>query len=298
MVVESSTMATKLGKEEDAEVELELRLSLGGPFKKTQPLKFCTDSKHNAVRCVEDIEVDLNGGTTKHEPNARKRKETRKERGEKQQQQRSKGEGECKRIKRECKEVTNDAEFDLSFSGLGNGYGLGQRKEISKAAAVGSPICSSSEVCDPTSSSRQEGGSCEFGMISGQSKPVKCPVTNIPTGTEETVRSTDGPNDVVLVETQQGSNSIAKETGKPPRPRPNGNGSMLPFAQMPCVTSTGNGPAGKTVNGFLYRYSKSEVTIICVCHGTSFTPAEFIIHAGGTYVSHPLRHITVVPSKF
>ncbi|KAF3509774.1 hypothetical protein F2Q69_00001075 [Brassica cretica] len=67
---------------------------------------------------------------------------------------------------------------------------------------------------------------------------------------------------------------------------------------MPFVTSTGDGPDGKTVNGFLYRYSKSEISIICVCHGTSFSPAEFIIHAGGTHVSHPLRHITVVPSTF
>lgn len=143
------------------------------------------------------------------------------------------------------------------------------------------------DLCPPCS-----GGSCELGINSDQTKPVKSPVNNITTDTNE------GQEDAVVVETQEWSSSVAKETGKPPKPRPKGNGSMPPFAQMPCVTSTGNGPHGKTVNGFLHRYTKSEISIICVCHGTSFSPAEFIIHAGGTNVSHPLRHITVVPSKF
>ena len=145
------------------------------------------------------------------------------------------------------------------------------------------------------------GGTSELGENPDQTKPVRFPVNNTLTGTEGTVRITDGPNDAVVEETQECSNSIAKETGKPPKPRPNSNGvngSLLPFAKMPCVTSTGNGPDGKTVNGFLYRYSKSEISIICVCHGTSFSPAEFILHAGGTHVPNPLRHITVVPSTF
>lgn len=72
--------------------------------------------------------------------------------------------------------------------------------------------------------------------------------------------------------------------------------SCLP--QMPYVSAKGNGPNGKTVNGFLYRYSKSEVSIVCVCHGSTFSPAEFVQHAGGTDISHPLRHITVIPSAF
>ncbi|CAL1412116.1 unnamed protein product [Linum trigynum] len=67
----------------------------------------------------------------------------------------------------------------------------------------------------------------------------------------------------------------------------------LPY--MPCVLATGNGPNGKTVHGFLYKYTKGEVIIICVCHGSSFSPMEFVQHAGGIDVSHPLKHITVVP---
>ncbi|PPD82451.1 hypothetical protein GOBAR_DD20607 [Gossypium barbadense] len=88
------------------------------------------------------------------------------------------------------------------------------------------------------------------------------------------------------------------ETGKPPKPHTPTNDDALSLRNMPCVSTTGNGPNGKTINGFLYRYTKSEVSIICVCHGSSFTPAEFVQHAGGTDVSHPLRHITMIPSAF
>ncbi|KAL9666347.1 hypothetical protein QQ045_000676 [Rhodiola kirilowii] len=70
--------------------------------------------------------------------------------------------------------------------------------------------------------------------------------------------------------------------------------SSTPLAQMPCVSTTG--PEGKTVRGFLYRYTKEEVCIVCVCHGCSFSPAKFVEHAGGRDVENPLRHITVIPS--
>jgi len=70
------------------------------------------------------------------------------------------------------------------------------------------------------------------------------------------------------------------------------------LADMPCV-STGGGHNGKRVEGFLYRYRKGEeVRIVCVCHGSFLTPAEFIKHAGGGDVENPLRHIVVNPSPF
>ncbi|CAM8982943.1 unnamed protein product [Rhodiola kirilowii] len=72
--------------------------------------------------------------------------------------------------------------------------------------------------------------------------------------------------------------------------------SSTPLAKMPCVSTTGTGPEGKTVRGFLYRYTKEEVCIVCVCHGCSFSPAKFVEHAGGRDVENPLRHITVIPS--
>ncbi|KAI3926071.1 hypothetical protein MKW98_028207 [Papaver atlanticum] len=68
--------------------------------------------------------------------------------------------------------------------------------------------------------------------------------------------------------------------------------------KMPCVSTVGDGPNGKTITGFLYRYTNAEVSIVCVCHGSSFSPAEFVKHAGRTDVSQPLKHITVLPSPF
>ncbi|CAL9135189.1 unnamed protein product, partial [Musa textilis] len=66
---------------------------------------------------------------------------------------------------------------------------------------------------------------------------------------------------------------------------------------MPCVSTRGDGPNGRRIEGFLYRYKKGEdVRIVCVCHGSFLTPAEFVKHAGGGDVAHPLRHIVVNPS--
>ncbi|XP_071738091.1 uncharacterized protein [Rutidosis leptorrhynchoides] len=70
------------------------------------------------------------------------------------------------------------------------------------------------------------------------------------------------------------------------------------LARMPCVSTTGNGPNGKTISGFLYRYTKNDVSIVCVCHGHSFSPAGFVEHAGGVNIAHPLKHITISPTTF
>ncbi|CAH9092585.1 unnamed protein product [Cuscuta epithymum] len=68
---------------------------------------------------------------------------------------------------------------------------------------------------------------------------------------------------------------------------------------MPCVSTKGDGPNGKKIEGFLYRYKKGEeVRIMCVCHGSFLSPAEFVKHAGGTDVTNPLKHIIVTPSCF
>ncbi|XP_074282746.1 uncharacterized protein LOC141607287 [Silene latifolia] len=83
--------------------------------------------------------------------------------------------------------------------------------------------------------------------------------------------------------------------GKPPKPSRQMSQQSVLLPQMPCVSATGNGPDGKTISGFLYKYSKTEVSIVCVCHGASFTPSGFVEHAGGVDIEHPLKHIRVVP---
>ncbi|KAM0987074.1 hypothetical protein ACFX19_011397 [Malus domestica] len=66
---------------------------------------------------------------------------------------------------------------------------------------------------------------------------------------------------------------------------------------MPCVFTKGDGPNGRKVEGILYRYGKGEeVRIMCICHGSFLSPAEFVKHAGGSDVTNPLRHIVVNPA--
>ncbi|KAI8539408.1 hypothetical protein RHMOL_Rhmol09G0180800 [Rhododendron molle] len=67
---------------------------------------------------------------------------------------------------------------------------------------------------------------------------------------------------------------------------------------MPCVFTQGDGPNGRRIDGILYRYGKGEeVRIMCVCHGSFHSPAEFVKHAGGSDVAHPLKHIVVNPTS-
>ncbi|XP_074562221.1 ninja-family protein AFP3-like [Curcuma longa] len=69
--------------------------------------------------------------------------------------------------------------------------------------------------------------------------------------------------------------------------------------KMPFVSTQGEGPNGRRVEGFLYKYGKGEeVRIVCVCHGSFLTPAEFVKHAGGVEVANPLQHIVVNSSPF
>lgn len=83
-------------------------------------------------------------------------------------------------------------------------------------------------------------------------------------------------------------------------PPNSGNGVVQNvLLDMPCVSTRGDGPGGKKIEGFLYRYKKGEeVKIVCVCHGKFLSPAEFVKHAGGGDVSHPLKHIVVNASSF
>ncbi|XP_040378679.1 ninja-family protein MODD-like [Oryza brachyantha] len=74
-----------------------------------------------------------------------------------------------------------------------------------------------------------------------------------------------------------------------------GDVEQIMMQEMPCVCTKGL-PNGKRVEGFLYKYRKGEeVRIVCVCHGSFLTPAEFVKHAGGGDVANPLRHIVVNP---
>ncbi|KAG2323745.1 hypothetical protein Bca4012_037994 [Brassica carinata] len=81
-----------------------------------------------------------------------------------------------------------------------------------------------------------------------------------------------------------------------------GTATSTGLFDMPCVFTKGDGPNGRRVDGILYKYGKvgEEVRIMCICHGSFLTPAEFVKHGGGGDVDRPLRHIVVntSPSTF
>ncbi|KAJ0988907.1 hypothetical protein J5N97_007263 [Dioscorea zingiberensis] len=66
---------------------------------------------------------------------------------------------------------------------------------------------------------------------------------------------------------------------------------------LPLVSTKGN---GRTVYGYLNsckRINNGVLGIVCNCHGISFSPAEFVRHAGGPETVRPLKHINVVMSN-
>ncbi|KHN27321.1 Ninja-family protein AFP3 [Glycine soja] len=200
-----------------------------------------------------------------------------------------------------------------------------------KAQSNGSSRCSSSVVSDYQSSSGEDGGSTdshshsvhslaeptqlntsketisigtqpEESVVSASSHPIMRPkqgnntITTIQEMKHIAKEKTQEPIILPIIDLKPLSNeNITKVEimGKTPKPLSQ-TSSSLP--QMPYVFTKGDN--GRTVNGFLYRYTKSEVSIVCVCHGSTFSPAEFVQHAGGTDTTHPLRHITVIPSAF
>ncbi|KAK9051029.1 hypothetical protein SSX86_027654 [Deinandra increscens subsp. villosa] len=107
---------------------------------------------------------------------------------------------------------------------------------------------------------------------------------------------------------QDGTSSTLSKAAVPasrqPRPKPktenpaNNKGKEIRSStiDMPCVFTQGDGC--RRIEGILYKYGKGEeVKIMCVCHGSFLTPAEFVRHAGGTDIVHPLKHIVVNPNS-
>ncbi|KAG7011338.1 Ninja-family protein AFP3, partial [Cucurbita argyrosperma subsp. argyrosperma] len=163
---------------------------------------------------------------------------------------------------------------------------VGGSKNRKTGSSGSSPVCSSSVISDNYhSSSSHEGVSSRSNSCNSSSenhvKPKAC--------SEKLVES--------HVSKPRIKNS-SMVNGKPPKPEIQSR-HVQSFEQMPCVSTTGIAPNGtKTITtGFLYRYSNLEVSILCVCHGESFSPAEFVKHGGGGEVSHPLKHITVLPTN-
>ncbi|XP_010906162.1 ninja-family protein AFP3 isoform X2 [Elaeis guineensis] len=144
-------------------------------------------------------------------------------------------------------------------------------------------------------------GSSSSGVsdFKSQSVPVGTPTTTLSLPENTNHKAATSPATVAV-----GKPAISarkeEESSKKASARPNGAAREMErnmMEEMPCVSTTGDGPNGRRIEGFLYRYRKGEeVRIVCVCHGSFLTPAEFVRHAGGGDVAHPLRHIVVNPT--
>ncbi|KAK6796873.1 hypothetical protein RDI58_004574 [Solanum bulbocastanum] len=63
---------------------------------------------------------------------------------------------------------------------------------------------------------------------------------------------------------------------------------------MPCVFY--DGPNGQKTKGYLLYSSvrREDLKIVCSCHASFLTPAEFVKHGGGGDVENPLKHIDII----
>ncbi|XP_020688866.1 protein NINJA homolog 1 [Dendrobium catenatum] len=51
------------------------------------------------------------------------------------------------------------------------------------------------------------------------------------------------------------------------------------YPDLPWVTTTGQGPNGRTISGVTYKYNQNQLKIVCACHGFHMSPEEFVQHA-------------------
>ncbi|CAN6550427.1 unnamed protein product [Malus baccata var. baccata] len=157
-------------------------------------------------------------------------------------------------------------------------------------------------------SAESQGGSSS-GMSELESKPLQgtssCGEARNPTPASN--QSLQERSNNAVGSSGTGTTDDASRTPKPdienPSRKPNAQEnskretSRNGMEDMPCVFTKGDGPNGRKVEGILYRYGKGEeVRIMCICHGSFLSPAEFVKHAGGSDVTNPLRHIVVNPA--
>lgn len=51
------------------------------------------------------------------------------------------------------------------------------------------------------------------------------------------------------------------------------------YPNLPWVSTKGPGPNGRTISGVTYRFSPTQIRIVCACHGSHMSPEEFTRHA-------------------
>ncbi|XP_018470098.2 ninja-family protein AFP2 [Raphanus sativus] len=275
--------------EEEASVELNLGLSLGGRFgvdKTPRKLKrsssvlgtvpFAAEPENYAVGLARTTSLPA-----EVEEEWRKRKEMQSAR-------------RVDAKKRRCEKQSFGGGDDQTSSFESEGWvnasksGFLQRHLVSCVESDGARGGSSSSLSElDNKNHHQQGSSNSCGAETSPKIMTRCSSNNSEShqGTEKP-RADDKVNEKVE-DDRKGKGTGTTSTG---------------LFDMPCVFTKGDGPNGRRVDGILYKYGKvgEEVRIMCICHGSFLTPAEFVKHGGGGDVDRPLRHIVVntSPSTF
>ncbi|KAA8530440.1 hypothetical protein F0562_005149 [Nyssa sinensis] len=312
--------------EEEEDMELSLGLSLNGRFgvdlKKAEKLirsssiSNFTVTDDNNTACMAPVAYTPMVRTcslpTQTEEEWRKRKELQSQR---------RMEAKRKRIEKLKNVRTVRHQVKLEENGEDNARGQNQRGAVSPfgmatlvygatgGAETPQAIESKSEKTNgleelpPQPSSQGSQGSGSSGISESESQSIQGMNKNNEARSPASVQSLTEQKPVLTPGTTKKSGKFNRAAVENPSTKSTiteeGENEMVRnvMLDMPCVSARGDGPNGKRIEGFLYRYRKGEeVRIVCVCHGTFLSPAEFVKHAGGSDVAHPLRHIVVNPS--
>ncbi|MCL7034850.1 hypothetical protein MKW94_026431 [Papaver nudicaule] len=312
--------------EEEEEEEIELSLSLGGcfgvnPSEKKRLIRSSSISVSGLTNLFKDEEEGNNSSSAASlirtcslpvvvatEEERRKRKELQSLRRLEAKRKRSEKQRNCTRVGKDQPQQENNKQKNGLFSSSssmdicfrGPNWGSNPSPSLSRNIDINgvpplpppSPVSMNSQASSSSGGSDENHGRPVPGMNS--SSEMKSPMSSqsyqrieqkpvvLPTPTT----SLEKPSTDVKMENPSYSPPKVTENG----PRETG----MKMEEMPCVSTTGGVTNGKRIEGFLYKYRKGEeVRIVCVCHGSFLTPAEFVKHAGGVDVTHPLRHITV-----
>ncbi|KAJ0973994.1 hypothetical protein J5N97_015959 [Dioscorea zingiberensis] len=294
----------EFARRDSDEIELSLGLSLGGCFGVETKEKALVRSSSIASMMGREDEFAAAKGITRTtslpaevEEEQRKRKEIqsvrRKEAKRKRLEKMSSRSmaGVC--AGRDKSEESVDEDVERSGMELGDGVAPGMPRWVANPSGAFIPV-----------SQRSIGsqGSCSSGVPELEARAIK----GLNQKSLSIVKpSLDANNHNVVtipaaiegrpVNLRREGHDPMKRTGKKRNGTSEIERSMM--QEMPCVSAKGDGPDGRRIEGFLYKYRKGEdVRIVCICHGRFLTPAEFVKHAGGGDVAHPLRHIVVSPS--
>lgn len=111
------------------------------------------------------------------------------------------------------------------------------------------------------------------------------------------LHANDGGSSYQAEDSVKGGTTVFGSNGESDKPRTEGFISELPSIRpgiaadlkfggcgskpnLPWVSAKGPGPNGKTISGVTYRFSPTEIKIVCACHGTHMSPEDFVRHAG------------------